>query len=138
MKREIGGGIAYKVLIILGIVTAQEGKGPFTEISVDVFHLLAAFHFAHDHHVLLDQVAPETGGLSHETCDHSHVILRQHRRHWIVLGRELEESEVVSFSSFQNGIITGGIIYIRKLINKGISEEIKGKFRVKSKASELS
>src|SRR5438477_11941936 len=44
VEREIGGRIAHRVLVVLGIVSAVEGEGPLPVMAMDVFGLVGARH----------------------------------------------------------------------------------------------
>ena len=78
------------MLVVLGVVPAQEGKRAAPEIAVNVLDLLLFLHFAHDQYVLFNGTAPESCRLSHKSFDHCYVILRQHGGDGIVLCRKTQ------------------------------------------------
>ena len=60
---------------------------------MQVLHLVGALDFAQDQHAALELRAVEAGGLAEELGDRVHVVLHQHGRNRVVLGREIEQRE---------------------------------------------
>jgi len=54
-----GFGIAYFVLIILGIMTSVEGEGALADIAVNILNFICSRHFTQDNDTLFDLVFKE-------------------------------------------------------------------------------
>ncbi len=95
MHVEFGGRVADDVLVVLGVVAAEEGPEAVAEVAVDVAVLVQGAVVAQDHHRRLDRRLVEGRGLPHEAFHQAFVALGEHGRHGVPLGREVEEQEIV-------------------------------------------
>ena len=95
VQRQVGRRVAHKVAIVLGVVAAQEGPGALAVLAVQVAHLAKFLVFSHYQGAALHRLAAEGRRLAHKAVDDARVVLRQHRRHPVPLGRKLEKREEI-------------------------------------------
>ena len=95
MHVELGGRVTDDMLVILGVVTAEEGPEAVAEVAVDVTVLIQGAIIAQNNHGRLHIVLVEGRGLPHETFHQTLMALGEHGRHRVPFGRKVEKQEVV-------------------------------------------
>jgi hypothetical protein len=90
MLIKISGLFIYLMLIVFRIVSAIEGPETFAQNPMNIFGFANVFVFTHDDSIGLYEIFLEPCCLSEETLHHTCVILGEHRRDRIPLGREFE------------------------------------------------
>ena len=95
MKVKIRLGVIDVVAIILWIVATVERPCAFTEATVDIARFLLRLVFSHQENVRLDIVLVESSCLTHEALNCTSMILRQHGRDRVPLGREIKQREII-------------------------------------------
>ena len=114
MQVEVRGRIAHEMTVILGIMPPQEGENPLAFHAIDIFDVVRSGDIAHDHDRVLKPLAVEGCGLPQKPVYLGHVVLREHRRDGIMLGRELKELEILPPGERVH--IRFGVIYVGELI----------------------
>ena len=90
METEICWLIAHKMLVVFWIVTSIKRERAFSERPMQIANFVATWGFCQDYNVWLNRRLAEVGRLSDKSLDGRYVTLRQHGRHLIVFGAELE------------------------------------------------
>src|SRR3990172_2346652 len=83
------------MLVIFGIMSTVKCKCSSPKISVNIFYLICSLSFCQVYYRRFYQFFSEHGCLSHKSPNYIRVILSKHCRNGIVLGGEIEQSEVV-------------------------------------------
>ena len=81
--------------VVLGVVAAEERPRALAVLTVQVAHLAKFLVVAQHHARALHILAAERRRLTHEAVHHTRVVLREHRRHPVPFGREVEEHEEI-------------------------------------------
>ena len=104
MEVEVGGRVAYKMLVVGGVVAAVPCPRAFAIFAVDVASLVCSLVFAHDEDARLQDFLAVGCGLTHKGINDRLMVLTQHRRHRIPLGGKIKQCKNIRAEESANFI----------------------------------